>query len=166
MIVELLAKHRPHNSDNVRQAVQDMRIDYPVATDDDHAAWRAFGNHYWPTLYFADAQGRIRHHHYDRREYAQSEMVIQQLLAEAGSTSAGTGQVTGSQPARPTEPTPTAAARSPRSGSTSSSANPDPSPTARSRSPSSTQGAQVYCFTFGRDPEGPSRSTAAAPGIR
>jgi thiol-disulfide isomerase/thioredoxin len=82
-----------HNADNVRQAVQDMGITYPVATDNDYAVWGAFGNHYWPALYFADAQGRIRHHHFGEGEYGQSEMVIQQLLAEAGSTGAGTGLV-------------------------------------------------------------------------
>ena len=78
-----------HNADNVRRAVHDMRITYPVATDNNYAVWQAFGNHYWPALYFADAQGRIRHHHFGEGEYAQSEMVIQQLLAEAGSTGAG-----------------------------------------------------------------------------
>ncbi len=78
-----------HNADNVRQAVQEMRIDYPVATDNNYAVWRAFGNHYWQALYFADAQGRIRHHHFGEGEYQQSEMVIQQLLAEAGSAGAG-----------------------------------------------------------------------------
>ena len=77
-----------HNIDNVRQAAQGMRITYPVATDNDYAVWGAFGNHYWPALYFADAQGRIRHHHFGEGEYGQSEMVIQQLLAEAGSTGA------------------------------------------------------------------------------
>ena len=73
-----------HDLDNVRRAVQDMRIDYPVAIDNDYAVWSAFDNHYWPALYFADAQGRIRHHHFGEGEYQQSEMVIQQLLAEAG----------------------------------------------------------------------------------
>ena len=62
-----------------------MKIDYPVAIDSDYAVWRAFDNYYWPALYFADAQGRIRHHHFGEGEYGQSEMVIQQLLAEAGS---------------------------------------------------------------------------------
>src|SRR5215831_9365753 len=52
-----------HNAGNVRQAVQDMRISYPVATDNNYGVWLAFDNHYWPALYFADAQGRIRHHH-------------------------------------------------------------------------------------------------------
>jgi len=78
-----------HNLGNVRRAVLDMRIGYPVATDNDYAVWSAFGNHYWPALYFADAQGRIRHHHFGEGEYQQSEMVIQQLLAEAGSADAG-----------------------------------------------------------------------------
>jgi thiol-disulfide isomerase/thioredoxin len=82
-----------HDVGNVRQAVQDMGITYPVAIDNDYAVWRAFGNHYWPALYFADAHGRIRHHHFGEGEYGQSEMVIQQLLADAGSAGAGTDQV-------------------------------------------------------------------------
>jgi thiol-disulfide isomerase/thioredoxin len=82
-----------HNADNVRWAVQDMRITYPVATDNNYGVWQAFGNHYWPALYFADAQGRIRHHHFGEGEYAQSEMVIQQLLADAGATGVGMGMV-------------------------------------------------------------------------
>jgi thiol-disulfide isomerase/thioredoxin len=74
-----------HNLDNVRRAVADMRVGYPVAIDNDYAVWGAFDNHYWPALYVADAQGQIRHHHFGEGEYAQSEMVIQQLLADAGS---------------------------------------------------------------------------------
>jgi hypothetical protein len=66
-----------------------MGVGYPVAIDNDYAVWRAFDNYYWPALYFADAQGRIRHHHFGEGEYQQSEMVIWQLLAEAGS--GGTG---------------------------------------------------------------------------
>jgi thiol-disulfide isomerase/thioredoxin len=82
-----------HDADNVRRAVQEMGITYPVATDNNYRLWLAFDNHYWPALYFADAQGNIRHHHYGEGEYAQSEMVVQQLLAEAGSTGAGTDMV-------------------------------------------------------------------------
>jgi thiol-disulfide isomerase/thioredoxin len=78
-----------HDLGNVRRAVQDMRVEYPVAIDNDYAVWSAFANHYWPALYFADAQGRIRHHRFGEGDYQQSEMVIQQLLAEAGS--GGTG---------------------------------------------------------------------------
>jgi thiol-disulfide isomerase/thioredoxin len=69
---------------NVRRAVKDMRIDYPVAVDNEHVIWRAFRNQYWPALYFIDAQGRLRHHHFGEGAYEQSEMIIQQLLAEAG----------------------------------------------------------------------------------
>ena len=78
-----------HDPDNVRQATQDLGIAYPVALDSDYAVWRAFANHYWPALYFADAEGLSRHHHFGEGEYQQSEMVIQQLLAEAGSGDVG-----------------------------------------------------------------------------
>jgi thiol-disulfide isomerase/thioredoxin len=72
------------NINNVRWAVNEMRIDYPVAVDSDHTIWRAFKNQYWPALYFIDAQGRVRHHHFGEGSYEQSEMIIQALLAEAG----------------------------------------------------------------------------------
>jgi hypothetical protein len=71
---------------NVRWALRDLRVDYPAAADNDYAVWEAFGNHYWPALYFADAHGRIRHHYFGEGEYQQSEMVVQQLLTEAGSS--------------------------------------------------------------------------------
>src|SRR3954468_23910966 len=69
---------------NVRSAVTGMRISYPVAVDNDHAIWREFKNHYWPALYFVDAQGRVRHHHFGEGSYEQSEMILQELLREAG----------------------------------------------------------------------------------
>ena len=78
-----------HIPDNVGRATKDMGIAYPVALDNDYAIWRAFANHYWPALYFADAQGHIRHHHFGEGEYQQSEMIIQHLLAEAGSGDIG-----------------------------------------------------------------------------
>jgi thiol-disulfide isomerase/thioredoxin len=71
---------------NVRRAVKDLGVDYPVAVDSEHAIWRAFRNQYWPALYFIDAQGRIRHHHFGEGSYEQSEMIIQELLAEAGAS--------------------------------------------------------------------------------
>ncbi len=74
------------NIENVKAAIANFRIDYPVAVDNDYSLWRAFQNHYWPAHYFVDAQGRIRHHHFGEGEYDQSERVIQQLLAEAGKT--------------------------------------------------------------------------------
>ena len=61
-----------------------MRVDYPVAIDNDYAIWHAFDNHYWPALYLIDAKGRIRHHQFGEGDYEQSEGIIQQLLTEAG----------------------------------------------------------------------------------
>jgi thiol-disulfide isomerase/thioredoxin len=72
------------NMENVRRATKETCVEYPIAVDSDYAIWRAFGNEYWPALYFADAQGRIRHHVFGEGEYEQSERIIQQLLIEAG----------------------------------------------------------------------------------
>ncbi|MBL3965737.1 cytochrome c biogenesis protein DipZ [Burkholderia sp. KCJ3K979] len=69
---------------NVKKAVHDLGIDYPVAIDNGYSIWRAFNNEYWPAHYFIDAQGRVRHHHLGEGEYVQSERAIQSLLAEAG----------------------------------------------------------------------------------
>jgi cytochrome c biogenesis protein CcdA/thiol-disulfide isomerase/thioredoxin len=69
---------------NVRRATRDLRINFPVAIDNDYAVWRAFGNRSWPAFYFIDAQGRIRHRQFGEGDYETAERVIQQLLAEAG----------------------------------------------------------------------------------
>jgi len=74
------------NLDNVRRAAKEMRINYPIAIDNDFAIWRALKNEYWPALYFVDAQGRIRHHQFGEGAYEQSETIIQQLLTDAGMT--------------------------------------------------------------------------------
>ena len=85
----VLGVHTPEFSferdvDNVRRAVQNQRIDYPVALDSDHTIWTAFANMYWPALYVVDAQGDIRYHHFGEGAYEESERVIRQLLVEAG----------------------------------------------------------------------------------
>jgi thiol-disulfide isomerase/thioredoxin len=74
------------NVDNVRRAVKDMGLAYPIAIDNDFAIWRALKNQYWPALYFVDAQGRLRHHYFGEGDYEQSERFIQKLLSEAGDT--------------------------------------------------------------------------------
>jgi len=71
---------------NVKGALSDLGISYPVAIDNDYAIWRAFDNHYWPAHYFIDAEGRVRHHHFGEGDYEGSERVIRALLAEAGRT--------------------------------------------------------------------------------
>ena len=75
--------------DNVRKAVAEQGITYPVALDNKFALWRAFDNHYWPAHYFIDAQGRVRYHHFGEGNYEKSERVIRQLLAEAGRAPSG-----------------------------------------------------------------------------
>jgi thiol-disulfide isomerase/thioredoxin len=72
------------NIDNVRWAVKDRRLDFPISIDNNHAIWNAFNNEYWPALYFVDVRGRIRHHQFGEGEYEQSEVILQQLLIETG----------------------------------------------------------------------------------
>jgi len=91
------------NVGNVRWAVADMRIGYPVAVDSEHVIWRAFNNQYWPALYFIDSQGRMRHHHFGEGGYEQSEMIIQELLAEAGNGAIDRELVSAQTPRRRTD---------------------------------------------------------------
>ena len=69
-----------HELDLVRQATGERDIDYPVVLDNDYEIWSAFDNHYWPALYFVDADGIIRDHHFGEGRYDESERVIQELL--------------------------------------------------------------------------------------
>jgi thiol-disulfide isomerase/thioredoxin len=70
--------------DNIQRAIKALDITFPVAVDSNYTIWNAFDNNYWPAMYFIDAQGRIRHHHYGEAGYDESEHVIQTLLADAG----------------------------------------------------------------------------------
>jgi len=79
------------NPDNVRKAVKDLGIRYPVALDNQYKLWSALKNNYWPAHYFVDAKGRVRFHHFGEGNYAMSERVIRQLLAEAGRAPTGGG---------------------------------------------------------------------------
>jgi len=69
--------------DNLKQAILDLDVPYPVAVDNDGATWRAYKNQYWPTLYLIDKRGHIRYVHIGEGAYAQTEEAIQSLLAEA-----------------------------------------------------------------------------------
>ena len=87
----VIAVHTPEfaverDIDSIRRAVKAMRIDFPVAVDSDYAIWQAFGNQYWPALYFIDKDGQIRHHRFGEGEYEYSEIVIQRLLVAAGAS--------------------------------------------------------------------------------
>jgi hypothetical protein len=81
------------NIENVRRAVQVMKIEYPIVIDNDYAIWRAFKNQYWPALYFVDARAKIREHHFGEGEYDRSEKTIQRLLTEVGAVEVGNAVV-------------------------------------------------------------------------
>lgn len=86
--LEIIGVHAPEfafekDPENVKKAVRELGISYPVALDNHLTIWRAFNNQYWPADYFIDAQGRIRHEHFGEGDYEESEKVIQELLDEA-----------------------------------------------------------------------------------
>src|SRR5438105_14811848 len=70
--------------DNVRWAAKEMNVNYPIAVDSDYGVWRAFDNNYWPAVYVADVNGRIRYHHFGEGNYDGIERVIQRLLSDSG----------------------------------------------------------------------------------
>ena len=98
-----------HDLANVRRAVDDLDVGYPVVIDNDFTIWRAFDNHYWPALYLLDGEARVRFTHFGEEAYEESERAIQQLLGVDRSSSrwrptASPGRPTGMRcgPRRPT----------------------------------------------------------------
>jgi thiol-disulfide isomerase/thioredoxin len=71
---------------NIRWAVNDFNVPYPVAVDSEYRIWSAFNNRYWPALYFVDTRGNIRHMQFGEGDYDKSERAIQQLLRESGAS--------------------------------------------------------------------------------
>ena len=93
-------------ADNVRNALKEFNIHYPVALDNHYGTWRAYENHYWPAKYLIDTQGRIRRTHFGEGHYDQIELAIRQLLQESGNvldTGVGTNEDTTPQYARTPE---------------------------------------------------------------
>ncbi len=85
----MIGAHTPEfgferNLDNVIARSREFGVDYPIAVDSDYGVWSTFANHFWPAVYIADTDGRIRYHHFGEGECAMIEMVVQQLLVEAG----------------------------------------------------------------------------------
>ena len=66
----------------MKDALVRFGIEYAVAQDNDGKTWRSYKNHYWPTLYLIDKQGYIRYVHIGEGRYAETEEIIQALLAE------------------------------------------------------------------------------------
>ena len=92
----LIGVHSPEfvferDLDNVRQAVQQIGVGYPVAVDNEFSIWHAFKNQYWPALYIFDSQGRLRHQQFGEDGYEQAEGVIRRLLQEAGQAALDSG---------------------------------------------------------------------------
>ena len=75
-----------HDLDNVRRAIKAMRVDYPIAVDNDYGIWNGFSNQFWPALYLIDAKGAIRFTHFGEGAYDESERMIQLVLGEAGAS--------------------------------------------------------------------------------
>ncbi len=73
-----------HDLDNVVARSRSLGVEYPVAIDSDYGVWNEFANHYWPAIYLADGEGRLRYHHFGEGEYPRTEMVLQRLLVDAG----------------------------------------------------------------------------------
>jgi thiol-disulfide isomerase/thioredoxin len=69
-----------HDLDNVRRAIGELEVDYPVVIDNDFAIWRSFANHYWPAVYLVDGDGRVRFHHFGEGAYEEIELAVQSLL--------------------------------------------------------------------------------------
>jgi len=68
---------------NVKAAIAQYGLHYPVAQDNRYATWNAYGNQYWPAFYLIDKKGRIVYSHYGEGDYAQTEAAIRQQLAQA-----------------------------------------------------------------------------------
>ena len=86
--LEIIGVHTPEfpfekDDANVRKAVKDLGITYPVAMDNEYRIWRSFNNEYWPAHYFIDATGKVRFHHFGEGGYEESENWIRGLLEEA-----------------------------------------------------------------------------------
>jgi cytochrome c biogenesis protein CcdA/thiol-disulfide isomerase/thioredoxin len=84
----VLGVHTPEfafekDPDNVRRAVKELRIAYPVPLDNDYSIWKAFSNQFWPADYLVDATGRVRYHHFGEGKYDETETHIQELLKES-----------------------------------------------------------------------------------
>jgi cytochrome c biogenesis protein CcdA/thiol-disulfide isomerase/thioredoxin len=80
-----------HDADNVRQAIADNHLTYPVVQDNDYGTWDAYGNRAWPADWLVDADGNVRDLHEGEGDYEETEQAIRTLLRDAGHSDLGTG---------------------------------------------------------------------------
>jgi len=71
-----------HNIENVRRAMREWGIEFPIVLDNDYATWNAYGNHYWPRKYLINADGKIVYDHIGEGAYEETEAKIVELLSE------------------------------------------------------------------------------------
>src|SRR3954463_6683842 len=76
---------------NVKRAIAQDGIEYPVAQDNAMATWTAWSNQYWPAEYLIDARGHVRHVNFGEGKYEETEQAIRSLLAAAGGPQLGAG---------------------------------------------------------------------------
>jgi len=93
-----------HDAGNVRDAVAELGVDWPIALDNEFGTWSAWGNQYWPAKYFIDRRGHVRAAHFGEGEYEKSESIIRELLAEPGLPPPVSGEVTDQTPTSPQTP--------------------------------------------------------------
>jgi cytochrome c biogenesis protein CcdA/thiol-disulfide isomerase/thioredoxin len=84
-----------HEAGNVKDAIEQFGIHYPVVQDNDMGTWNAYGNEYWPADYLIDAKGQVRYTAFGEGDYGETETAIRALLAEAGYDVGGKGHPTG-----------------------------------------------------------------------
>ncbi len=87
--LEIIGVHSPEfpferNINNVKKAVEELEVNWPVVLDNDFAQWQSYNNRYWPAHFFIDHTGEIRYFHFGEGSYEESEQVIRELLIEAG----------------------------------------------------------------------------------
>jgi len=68
--------------DNVKNAVKEFGIKYPVIQDNNYATWNAYENRYWPRDYLLDDEGYIRYEHIGEGDYNRMDNMINSLFAE------------------------------------------------------------------------------------
>ena len=86
--LEIVGVHTPefafeHELGNVRKAVHDLHVTWPVALDNSYGTWDAYSNEYWPAEYLLDRQGHLRHAHFGEGEYDVTEQAIRRLLDDS-----------------------------------------------------------------------------------
>lgn len=85
---------------NVRDAIAQNDLRYPVVQDNDYATWNAYANQYWPAKYLIDARGQVRYTHFGEGDDDKTEQAIRDLLAEAGRRPGDRAHATGEQASR------------------------------------------------------------------